>query len=552
MLTIKLYAFFLFMFLCSTIGYAQKLDPRNLLINNVWLITPESDTAGVLVNLLILDNKLEVVSQDVITQPEGLIALDAKEGYLLGKMKIGQPPSFIILREDPRKRFNVWLSFESKIIFALDQGTIHRNRLFLDVTAQNQENVKTTSKPVAWFAYTPPPFALPLDYLEGSKWNHWDTKHFSGLFSAMLALDRQFWLTQNDDSREQVGDLDLFEGGIIRGFRFGSVGRFKFFDRPWGYTFFFATNAFDKGFDQEGLDNFTFFDYRLDIPLAGGTLLLSVGKQKEPLSMERLEPLNFLPMQERAAMLDAMLTSRNVGVILSGNIWDESVSWATGLFNPWIDQGGSFQENPTTVTARITGLPYYSDDESTLLHMGIGARLSNGKGGVQYRGNPEVFGAPLFVNTGLIETNWVGLINIETSFRSGPFWLAAEYVHNYVDSPKDGKLNFKGFHLTGSWVLSGEMRNYRKKNGSFDQIPIARTVSQGGWGSFEAVARFSSVDLNDGSINGGAMRIYSLGFNWWLMTNFSVGANYRIIRHDSDQLTGTTSGLNTRILLMLN
>jgi hypothetical protein len=28
------------------------------------------------------------------------------------------------------------------------------------------------------------------------------------------------------------------------------------FDKPWVYTIFGATNAFDKGFNEEGLDDF--------------------------------------------------------------------------------------------------------------------------------------------------------------------------------------------------------------------------------------------------------------------------------------------------------
>ena len=64
------------------------------------------------------------------------------------------------------------------------------------------------------------------------------------------------------------------------------------------------THAFDKGFDVDTDDEFSFADYRLDIPLPSD-LTLSVGKQKEPISMERLMGLAYLPMQERAAFLDA-------------------------------------------------------------------------------------------------------------------------------------------------------------------------------------------------------------------------------------------------------
>ena len=104
------------------------------------------------------------------------------------------------------------------------------------------------------------------------------------------------------------------KGGQIRAARFGVVGTLNF-KRPWRYTVFAMTHTFDKGFDVDTTDEFSFGDYRLDIPLSAG-LTLSVGKQKEPISMARLRGLAYLPMQERAAFIDALLPARNHGVIL--------------------------------------------------------------------------------------------------------------------------------------------------------------------------------------------------------------------------------------------
>ena len=56
-----------------------------------------------------------------------------------------------------------------------------------------------------------------------------------GYSSEQLMLDRQFWLSQDDDSEAQVGDLSEFEGGEIRALRFGLVGTLNF-KRPWVYT----------------------------------------------------------------------------------------------------------------------------------------------------------------------------------------------------------------------------------------------------------------------------------------------------------------------------
>jgi len=96
-------------------------------------------------------------------------------------------------------------------------------------------------------------------------------------------LDRQFWLSQDRASESQVGELSDFEGGEIRGARFGVAGTLNF-KRPWRYTVFAATNTFDKGFNVDTSDEFTWVDYRLDIPLSDD-LMLSVGKERRSPSL---------------------------------------------------------------------------------------------------------------------------------------------------------------------------------------------------------------------------------------------------------------------------
>ena len=157
-------------------------------------------------------------------------------------------------------------------------------------------------------------------------------------------LDRQGWSHQDGESEEQVGDLENFEGRPWFGrFRAGLVGTLNF-KRRWQYTVFVATNTFDKGFNVRKDDEFQFVDYRLDIPLPAD-LTFTVGKFRETVSMERLLPLSFFPMQERAAANDAFLPARTHGLALSGTGGDR-FTWAVGAFNNWIDQETSPSVTP--------------------------------------------------------------------------------------------------------------------------------------------------------------------------------------------------------------
>jgi phosphate-selective porin OprO/OprP len=142
--------------------------------------------------------------------------------------------------------------------------------------------------------------------------------------------------------------------------------------------------------------------------------------------------------------------------------------------------------------------------------------------------------------------------NLETYWRNGPYMLGFEYIGTDVDSPQSGNPYLSGYHITGSWALTGEMRAYRKRGGTFDPLPVARPVNQGGWGAVELALRYSNTDLNDGMLEGGEMDIYSLGVNWWFTRSTHLSANYRYITLDRLGTQGDSSGLNVRIQLLLD
>ena len=120
-----------------------------------------------------------------------------------------------------------------------------------------------------------------------------------------------------------------------------------------------------------------------------------------------------------------------------------------------------------------------------------------------------------------------------------------------VDNPELGDPEFDGYWVAASWALTGEMRPYRAKSGTFGGLPIARTVYQGGKGAWELTGRWSHTDLEDGLVTGGEMDIASLGLNWWLTPFFAVNVNYRYIWNTLDGQDGSSSGFNGRVVLLL-
>ena len=227
------------------------------------------------------------------------------------------------------------------------------------------------------------------------------------------------------------------------------------------------------------------------------------------------------------------------------------MSWATGVFNDWLDSDESFNESANQFIGRVTGLAYLSEDESNLMHLGLGARYTDAKEGLRYFARPEFNQSPVFVDTGILEADNSMTYNLEAAWRSGPLWVSGEYTLNNVDSSSAGDPTFEGYHISASYILTGEMRPYNKRSGVFSPVPVSKSIKQGGWGALEIATRFSSLDLTDGAVDGGQMDIYSLGLNWWLTRTTSFGINYRHVELDRFDADGSFDGLTTRIVLIL-
>ena len=528
----------------TVVASTNQLD--RLLIRNAVLINDDEKQDRV-IQLVISKGELSLVTTDAVPEESGDHIIDARSGVILGRLDLGEPASFMILDEDPRENFEALLDTQSHAVFVMKRGTVVRNRLGEEVITAADS--KTPEEQPQWFAYSPPPFALPVSYQKTQKWNRFRSKYINANFLAALALDRGKWVGQDDASEVQVGDLSAYDGGEIRALRFGSIGTLNF-ENPWIYTFFLTTHAFDQGYNSKEGNSFAIFDARLDIPVSQD-LSLSVGKQKEPISMERLTSLLYLPMQERSAVSDSMLPSRNVGAVLSGTAFERRSTWAGGVFNPWLMQGNSIGESSTQLIGRGTCLPLVNANESSLVHLGVGGRYTNAKQPITYSSTPEYRQAPRFVNTDPFLAESGMLYDLEAAWRWGAFLLSGEYVSNQLDSPAEGDPRFSGFHVTASYILTGEMRPYVRKSGLFGPVPVAKSVNQGGWGAWEISTRFSTVDLNEGSIEGGDMDVYSLGLNWWLSSVASFGVNYRHVVLDQFGEIGRSDGLMTRISLVL-
>jgi phosphate-selective porin OprO/OprP len=546
--TTALFSGFLFI---QPLAHAQTIGPDRVLIRNVTLFDPAGSGEDKVVNIMIRDNKLDLVTEDSISRDEADMVVNANGGSIMGKLDLGSPPNFMIFNEDPRENFEVLMDTFTYSVLVVHDGVVIKNRLYGVVAEEEEDEPQKAS----WLAYTPPPMMVPVGYGDTDKWNRFNSKWVNGIFVAGFIMDRQRWFSQNSDSEMQVGDLSGVQGGEIRGFRIGAVGTVNF-DKPWIWTIFGATNAYDKGFETNELDSFTLFDWRMDIPFFNNSVM-SIGKQKEPISGERVQSMLYNSMQERSSVSDALLPSRNVGIVWNGSSPEKYSSWGFGVFNDWFDANQDIDESATQYAGRLAWAPLVSEDESNLMHLGVGYRHSNAKEGFRYSTEPEFNNAPDFVNTsfgvdvGVLPAEKLDTYNLELGWRKGPLWLASEYTRTKVDSPALGNPVFDGYWVSATYSLTGEMRKYNKKSGTFGGQPVSRSVYQNGKGAWQVSFRYSDLDLTDGLVNGGDMQIASVGVGWWLTPFFGVDLNYRYIWNEINGLKGETTGWNSRLVLML-
>ncbi|MEP0131784.1 MAG: porin [Eudoraea sp.] len=527
-------------------GITQDMinDMQKIMIRNVTVIDQAGKTGDVVVSILIDQKKLVMVTQDKIAMTKADIAFDANGGYILGKLEVGNPAAFIILDQDPRINDDVLLDTKSFAVFAVSKGEVVLNKLIrIDVDSQEQIS--------GWQSYAPPAVALPLSYQNKRKWNVFRTKPITAVFGGAILMENTRWLSDEPVNEEQVGDLSEFKGGSIRGFRAGLGGTFNF-KKPWMYLFTFGTRAFDRGFKQGDLSEFVLYDYRVDIPVGSATL--SLGKTKETFSVSRLSAMIYEPsQQERASVADGLLPARNIGIVINNTFVKERMTWAAGVFNNWIETDRSFSDNPTVLTGRITGLPFITKDESNLLHLGIAGRYSNAAGGIRYKTKTEIFSGPVSVDTDLLDdaesTFHYGL---EMAWRKGPFILLGEYIQSNVRSSTFNDPSFKGYYVVASYVITGEMRQYNKRSGTFKRVKVANGINSGGWGELEVYSRWSSIDLTDNGIDGGKMDTFSLGLNWSPISALQANVNYRYSTLDRTGQTGSNHGLVTRLVFILD
>lgn len=295
---------------------------------------------------------------------------------------------------------------------------------------------------------------------------------------------------------------------------------------------------------------------------------LRMGIQSKTIGMESNTSGANLSFMERSDNMDAFYGPFDNGHSLgiTAFSWDSSerMTWKYGIYQPQINVFG-VALNRYALGTRLTGLLYDQESDEQLMHLGLGywvSELVQGQSRSRVRPllrNGPGFAVPILADTGEIPGSRMHIFAPELAMAFGPFTLQAEYAIKLLTEAIDqngqeqGTLFFHGGYIEALWFLTGEHQNYDRHAGTFGRvIPKHNYLGDddgcgGGKGAWQLGIRFSFVDLNDKTIQGGQLYSWTFGVNWFLNPNMKIQLNYLLENRDTAGVPpGWIQGLGLR------
>jgi phosphate-selective porin OprO/OprP len=251
----------------------------------------------------------------------------------------------------------------------------------------------------------------------------------------------------------------------------------------------------------------------IGVPELGGHIF--VGRTKEGYSMIKVMNGHSGVTAERQMGLDVIPILAD-GIKWFGYLPKSRIFWNAGYFNDIVSKGQSFSTYAWQFSGRVGWLPFYDKEQNKVIHAAINLRYGKPVDGkITLKSRPESNNFPQIINTGSFEADHSTHIGAELYYSNGSLLVGSEVMMHSFQSKEFENHKFYGGDVAISYLLGGT-RPYSTVGSIFGFVKVEKSVFKGGWGAWEGVLRFSSLDLDDGSIHGGKFWRITPMVNWYL------------------------------------
>lgn len=292
--------------------------------------------------------------------------------------------------------------------------------------------------------------------------------------------------------------------------------------RDWDYRFQYDFARPNGGTTTRGIRDAYFKYTGLDI----GDI--TIGQFKTPFGLEQLTSSLDNTFLE-PGLNNAFTPDRRIGIGFdtAGDNWTVAIGGFGSTAEETEDNSNKNSDEGWNIIGRATAMPIKTDNG--FLHLGFAARQNwaqDSDSTRRFRERPEVHvdGARLIDTGNITNIDNSQSYGVELAAVYGPFSVQSEYIQTKLERDGASNLAFDGWYAYASYFLTGESRAYKK--GVFGRTKPTSPVGKGGFGAWQVAARYSTIDLNDGTVTGGELDNATFGVNWYATDNVRFAANY--------------------------
>ena len=330
-----------------------------------------------------------------------------------------------------------------------------------------------------------------------------------------IQLDTAFY--QEDKDVPEVDRIVLEDGMNFRRVRLAAEGKFN--------DNFSYLSQFDMAEnDFEIADLWMALNY--------GTHMIRLGDMKPSATQEEVMSSSHVAFLERGLGTNAFYYGRLTGLDFSGH-FHKRVTYQAGVYTNGLSGRAAAEKSLFAYGAKLVGVVW--QQEENLVHVGAHYMKGSQFEDTRFRtravtrvsSNP-VFDTGVIANTHQSELMGAELVTLLGSFRG--VYETAQAKATPRDFAGSDSYKFDSHQVTLGYILTGERRSYSSKSASIGKFSPDKEFLNGGWGAFELLGRYSTLDLNDSAnsveIKGGEGEAISLGLLWVMSPGVQMMFDY--------------------------